>query len=198
MNLEKLKDAARKHEQREEWRKAIEVYQRILEGFESGADNAPDLAIYNKVGDLLLKVGDVPSAVHSYERAADLYTQARVVLNEAIAGDLNMRVFEALATRSLLLTPDVPGLADLFQDGVHLVTYRDGDHADALDKLRYWADPVRDADRETIAEAGYRAVLAGHTMRHRVAALLAPMGFECARSPRAETGDARARIAATT
>jgi len=84
MNLEKLKDAARKHEQREEWRKAIEVYQRILEGFESGADNAPDLAIYNKVGDLLLKVGDVPSAVHSYERAADLYAEQGFA-NNAIA-----------------------------------------------------------------------------------------------------------------
>jgi len=84
MNLEKLKDAARKHEQREEWRKAIEVYQRILQGFESDADNAPDLAIYNKVGDLLLKVGDVPSAVHSYERAADLYAEQGFA-NNAIA-----------------------------------------------------------------------------------------------------------------
>lgn len=71
MNLEKLKDTARKHEQREEWRKAIEVYQRVLTAFESGEESAPDLALYNKVGDLHLKVGDIPEAVRSYERAVE-------------------------------------------------------------------------------------------------------------------------------
>jgi tetratricopeptide (TPR) repeat protein len=84
MNLEKLKDTARKHEQKEEWRKAIEVYQRVLEAFESGEEAAPDLALYNKVGDLHLKVGDIPAAVRSYERAVDLYGE-QGFSNNAIA-----------------------------------------------------------------------------------------------------------------
>ena len=84
MNLEKLKDTARKHEQKEEWRKAIEVYQRVLEAFESGEEAAPDLALYNKVGDLHLKVGDIPAAVRSYERAVDLYSE-QGFSNNAIA-----------------------------------------------------------------------------------------------------------------
>lgn len=115
----------------------------------------------------------------TFERAADLYTQARVVLNEAIRGDVNMRVFEVLATRSFLLTPAVPGLEDLFTDGVHLVTYRDGDIADCLDKLAYWLP--REAEREAIAEAGYREVLASHTFAHRVARMFEVMGLDVPR-----------------
>jgi tetratricopeptide (TPR) repeat protein len=84
MNLEKLKDTARKHEQREEWRKAIEVYRRVLDASESGGEVAPDLALYNKVGDLHLKVGDIPAAVRSYERAVDLYSE-QGFSNNAIA-----------------------------------------------------------------------------------------------------------------
>ncbi len=84
MNLEKLKDAARKHELKEDWHRAIEVYQRAIEAFESGADGAPDLTVYNRIGDLQLRVNDTAAAVASYERAADLYADQGFV-NNAIA-----------------------------------------------------------------------------------------------------------------
>jgi tetratricopeptide (TPR) repeat protein len=84
MNLEKLKDAARKHELKEDWNRAIEVYQRAIEAFESGADGAPDLTVYNRIGDLQLRVNDTAAAVASYERAADLYADQGFV-NNAIA-----------------------------------------------------------------------------------------------------------------
>lgn len=111
----------------------------------------------------------------TFERAADIYTQSRIVINEAIKQDVNMRVFEALATRSFLLTPDVPGLSDLFTDGEHLVTYKDGDIKDCLDKMAYWLP--RDDERAAIAEAGYRDVLAKHTFRHRAERMLSVMGL---------------------
>jgi tetratricopeptide (TPR) repeat protein len=84
MNLEKLKDAARKHELKEDWHRAIEVYRRAIEAFESGADGAPDLTVYNRIGDLQLRVNDTAAAVASYERAADLYADQGFV-NNAIA-----------------------------------------------------------------------------------------------------------------
>ena len=84
MNLEKLKDTARKHEQREDWRKAIDVYQRAIQQFESGRDADADLAIYNRVGDLYLKLNDPGAAVDAYERAAELYAE-QGFLNNAIA-----------------------------------------------------------------------------------------------------------------
>ena len=73
MNLEKLKDSARKFEQKEDWRKAIEVYLKAIQQIESGAETSPDLSLYNRVGDLYLKINDTAAAVRSYERAVDLY-----------------------------------------------------------------------------------------------------------------------------
>ena len=84
MNLEKLKDTARKHEQREDWRKAIDVYQRAIQQFETGRDADADLAIYNRVGDLYLKLNNPGAAVEAYERAAELYAE-QGFLNNAIA-----------------------------------------------------------------------------------------------------------------
>jgi tetratricopeptide (TPR) repeat protein len=84
MNLEKLKDTARKHEQKEDWRKAIDVYQKAIHHFEAGRESELDLALYNRVGDLYLKLNDPGSAVQSYEKAAELYGE-QGFLNNAIA-----------------------------------------------------------------------------------------------------------------
>ncbi len=84
MNLDKLKEAARKFEQREEWRKAIEVYLKAIQEFESGSDPVPDPSIYNRVGDLEMKAGDSPAALKCYEQAAELYAE-QGFFNNAIA-----------------------------------------------------------------------------------------------------------------
>jgi tetratricopeptide (TPR) repeat protein len=84
MSLEKLKDTARKFEQKEDWRKAIEVYLKAIQQIESGKDTTPDLSLYNRVGDLYLKVGDTASAVRHYERAVELYAD-QGFFNNAIA-----------------------------------------------------------------------------------------------------------------
>ncbi|HSR91489.1 MAG TPA: tetratricopeptide repeat protein [Gemmatimonadales bacterium] len=84
MNFEKLKETARKFEQKEEWRRAIDVYQQAIREFEAGHDPAPDLAIYNRVGDLYLKANEPGAAVQAYEKAADLYKD-QGFYNNAIA-----------------------------------------------------------------------------------------------------------------
>jgi tetratricopeptide (TPR) repeat protein len=84
MNLEKLKDTARKLEQKEDWRKAIDVYLKAIQQAESGAESSPDLSLYNRVGDLYLKINDTTEAVRSYERAVDLYAD-QGFFNNAIA-----------------------------------------------------------------------------------------------------------------
>lgn len=84
MNLEKLKDQARKFEQKEDWRRAIEVYLKAIDEFESGREPTPDLSLYNRIGDLYMKAGDTAAAVKSYERAVDLYAD-QGFYNNAIA-----------------------------------------------------------------------------------------------------------------
>ena len=84
-NLEKYKEAARKHELKENWQKALEVLVKAIEEFEKQPDaNENDLALFNKVGDLFVKVNDTAKAIQYYERAVDLYSEASLV-NPAIA-----------------------------------------------------------------------------------------------------------------
>jgi tetratricopeptide (TPR) repeat protein len=77
-------DTARKFEQKEDWRRAIEVYLKAIQQIESGQESSPDLSLYNRVGDLYLKTNDTASAVRSYERAVDLYAD-QGFFNNAIA-----------------------------------------------------------------------------------------------------------------
>ncbi len=85
MNLDKLKEAARKFEQREEWRRAIDVYLKaIREADDAGGEGTQDPALYNRVGDLEIKAGDTLAALRAYEQAAELYAD-QGFFNNAIA-----------------------------------------------------------------------------------------------------------------
>jgi O-antigen biosynthesis protein len=109
-----------------------------------------------------------------FEEMARVYSATRVVFNRSIENDVNMRVFEAVACGSLLLTNDLThnGQAELFRDGVHLATYRDAE--DLLDKVRFCLE--RSESRERIAATGRAEALAGHTYRHRMEHLLLEAG----------------------
>ena len=65
-----------------------EGHRRLPEGHPArsspGRGASPDLSLYNRVGDLYLKVNDTAAAVRSYERAVDLYAD-QGFFNNAIA-----------------------------------------------------------------------------------------------------------------
>jgi GT2 family glycosyltransferase/tetratricopeptide (TPR) repeat protein/2-polyprenyl-3-methyl-5-hydroxy-6-metoxy-1,4-benzoquinol methylase len=105
-----------------------------------------------------------------FAEMARTYSAARTVFNRSIKNDVNMRVFEAVACGSLLLTNDLSdnGQAELFRDGVHLATFREPE--DLLDKIAFYLD--REPLRETIAAAGRAEALEKHTYRHRMEQLL--------------------------
>src|SRR6267142_4955662 len=50
---------------------------------------------------------------------AKKFSQSRIILNESVDQDMNMRTFEAMACRQMLLTEDVLPLHELFEDGKH-------------------------------------------------------------------------------
>ncbi len=103
----------------------------------------------------------------SFSRLSRIYSRSRIGFNYSIANDINMRMFEILASRTFLLTNALKdnGLEDLFEIGSHLVTYRDQDEFRAMTKKYLTDEPAR----ETIAQQGYGWAISHHTYRHRLA-----------------------------
>ncbi|HUG41991.1 MAG TPA: tetratricopeptide repeat protein [Longimicrobiales bacterium] len=83
-SIAKLKDRARKHEQAENWQAAIEAYQKVLAAEEGRGELELELGLFNRIGDLYLRLGQTHSAVSYYEQAADKYAEAGF-FNNAIA-----------------------------------------------------------------------------------------------------------------
>ncbi len=82
-NVPKLKKRAGEFEQKKQFDKALAVYLQILAEVEGSEDEA-DVALFNRVGDLMLRQGNVSEAVDHYERAVDLYADGGF-FNNAIA-----------------------------------------------------------------------------------------------------------------
>ncbi len=104
------------------------------------------------------------------EEMAEVLSPARLVFNASIACDVNMRVFEALATGRPLVTNReavANGLDELFEEGVHYIGYDDGD---LVSQVRHYLNDQEAA--EAIGAAGQAEVLANHTYAHRVTAVL--------------------------
>src|SRR5438132_6710239 len=72
--LEKLKEKARNLEAKDP-KGAIEAWQQVLKGQEEEGDPNPDLAVFNRIGDLYLKVKDPAQAADYYDQAVDKYAE---------------------------------------------------------------------------------------------------------------------------
>lgn len=103
------------------------------------------------------------------DEMAEHFSKSRIIFNNAINNDLNMRVFEALCSGSLLVTDPAPGsgLEDLFTDKGHLVIYDD----ETLEEtISYYLN--NESERERIACKGRKEVLARHTYKHRTDSMI--------------------------
>src|SRR3989475_3747770 len=72
--LEKLKEKARNLEAKDP-KGAIETWQQVLKGQEEEGDPNPDLAVFNRIGDLYLKIKEPAQAADYYDRAVDKYAE---------------------------------------------------------------------------------------------------------------------------
>ena len=72
--LEKLKEKARTLEGRDP-KGAIEAWREILKAQDDEGDPNPDLSVFNRIGDLYLKVKDPAQAADYYDRAVDKYAE---------------------------------------------------------------------------------------------------------------------------
>ena len=103
-----------------------------------------------------------------FEDAAHVYADSKICFNTAISYDVNMRVFEVMGAGGFLLTERAPHLEELFTDGIHCVMYNTLD--EAVEKAKYYL--AHDEERIKIAKAGHVAVMASHTIDHRVDKML--------------------------
>ncbi|MDQ6635189.1 MAG: tetratricopeptide repeat protein, partial [Gemmatimonadota bacterium] len=82
-DVAKLKKKAAELELKKQFDKALAVYVEILDSYESSKEEV-DVTLYNRVGDIHLKQGNVADAVDYYEKAVDHYIDTGFY-NNAIA-----------------------------------------------------------------------------------------------------------------
>jgi tetratricopeptide (TPR) repeat protein len=80
-NTAKLRDQARAHELRGNWREAVNAYRQILEDSEG---EEVDIGLWNRIGDLHLRLNETELAVQAYEAAVNAYVDVGLY-NNAIA-----------------------------------------------------------------------------------------------------------------
>lgn len=106
-----------------------------------------------------------PTSEKRYSTAeiSELFSRARIVVNEAISGEVNFRIFETLATGAMLVTEQVGnGLDELFSAGVELVMFTP---LDLFEKVEYYL--ANENHRAAVASAGQHAVTARHSRMTR-------------------------------
>jgi spore maturation protein CgeB len=86
------------------------------------------------------------------------------------------RNFEVPGCGGFLLTERVPHLERYFELDREVAVFDGTD--DLLEKVRYWLE--HDEERQAVADAGYRRVMAEHTYDHRFAAIFRELGLALA------------------
>ncbi len=76
LHREKLKAKAAKFERKKLYPRSIEIYTGIIDALEGMPEIDSQANLLNKVGDIYLKMNNVPAAVEAYQRAVDRYTES--------------------------------------------------------------------------------------------------------------------------
>lgn len=100
-----------------------------------------------------------------WDEMTRLFCESKIVFNEAVRNDMNMRVFEVMSTGTLLLTDMAKnsGQDELFKNGEDYAVYHD---SNICDVACFYLE--NETLREQIAARGRRLVHNAHTYAHRV------------------------------
>ncbi|MBB4634317.1 tetratricopeptide repeat protein [Longimicrobium terrae] len=144
----KLRDQARAAENKDNWREAANLYRQVLE--ESPAEEV-DIALWNRVGDLHLRVNETDRAVEAYEHAVNAYTDSGLY-NNAIA--LCRKILRAVPGRAAIyhrlgqISAAAGFVADARQNFLEYAERmkRAGRPDDSFEALREFADLSQDVE----------------------------------------------------
>ena len=158
--FQKLKHEARRAEQRSNWARAIDLYRQALDADEDMAD----LSLFNRIGDLHLRLGQTEEAVACYERAVDRYADSGM-LTSAIAlcnkilriAPSRVSVYRRLGSLHARTGLVVEGRANSLKYANHAV--EDGRIDDAIAAIEEFTGPTGDEQArielaELLAERG--------------------------------------------
>ncbi len=161
--FQRLKHEARKAEQRSDWRKAIALYREAMR-YDEQQHGIRELGLFNRIGDLHIRLGEIPQAVECYEQAADRYAE-----NELPTSAI------ALCNKILRVAPD---RTDVFRR-LSLLHATTGLLAEARSALLQYVDRMeRDRSLGSAFEAvqEFVGITGDDTIRVHVADLLAERG----------------------
>jgi hypothetical protein len=100
-----------------------------------------------------------------------VYPDSRIVINQSVNDDLNLRCFEAMAKGALLITDRIShSLGDIGTPGTDFLVYAPGNADDLLAHIR-WA-LAHPGEAEAIARRGHARAVSSHLLGHRVDALI--------------------------
>lgn len=133
----------------------------------------PDIRYRERIELLRLLKAGFPNGLitNAYkEEMAKVFSSSRIIFNRSIKNDINMRVFEALSTGSLLITNNLDdnGMPDLFEDGNDYVSYHNAE--DLIGKVSYYLENPE--QMKLIAGNGMERVRKYHTYQDRMKVLL--------------------------
>lgn len=128
-------------------------------------------------------IHDVPASLTPFhrgyalgERMLQVLSSFKICINthgNTMRYGVNLRLFECAALGVFQIVDDRPGVAENFTIGEHLVSF--SDFTDLNEKVRYYL--AHDEERQRIAAAARKHVLAHHRYDQRVARVLELLGM---------------------
>ena len=105
-----------------------------------------------------------------FTEMSQIYSASKIGFNYSIRNDINMRMFEVMSCGALLITNRTKGngFEELFENGKHLVTYKN--RRELFRLIDYYL--THDREREEISRNGHQLVINCHTYEMRTANML--------------------------
>ncbi len=105
----------------------------------------------------------------SYDRYTGILNRSKITINEHYNEfGANMRFYEAIGCKSLMITDKVIGIPPDFQEGIHYLTYESV--PDLIKKVKYYLE--HEEERLKIAEAAYSIAMKRHKYSDRINQIL--------------------------
>jgi hypothetical protein len=135
----------------------------------AGLDNPEERPLRSRFFRLLRPLGLAPVSGLSREEMLEYYRETRIVPNESIAFEVNLRLAEAACAGACVLSPDVgPDQDEQYAPDQEILVYENGQ--DLVEKLGFL---LRRPDRaEKIGRAAWEKTQARHLARHRAQTVL--------------------------